>query len=1148
MILLFLALLIWPVTTNLLFYSNGHTFTLYGKSNSYRSATTTPKTRWLYNGDNKISTAITLGDINNDGYTEIIFGNDGGYLYVLNSEGKIVWYDKIDGSVKTTPALLDINNDGYLDVIFGTSRGYVYTLNGNNGTTIWKRYVGGVIRGSCGVSDINNDGTPEIVVTASVLGNNLYNGEVYALSSKNGTVLWSSSIATGISGSFAIGDINNDNIPEVVVGDKNYSLFILSGKNGSRIELFSDIISYGTSPVIGDLDGDGHLDIVIVNEFRGVIAIDARTKKIKWETKLGDKPEAVSPTLVDLDGDGYLDVIVGGHDEKVYALSGADGSEKWIYQVDDVLASPAAIGDIDGDNKLDVVVCSGKSVYAIDGEKGTLLWKYLINSYLQVPPAVYDINNDGNLEVIYGFSSIVGVLGYNSSETTGTRVFWPTFGGTSSNTRNIEDIDPDRDGLSTYSENIFKTNPYNKDTNGDGMPDGWEIMYGLNPIDNTDANTDLDGDGISNLNEYKAHTNPLSSDTDHDFIPDSIDFFPTNWWLPMVPIYVFAPIAVGSWSLITTSSKKKKRIAEVTDKCLKVFSEKGIVYCQEMAKDLSKKSLKKVVSAIIDFDSDVVILEDSLIVKKAKFDAIKAKLEELTSARPWGKYDLVNALQNELGYDKGVIEKLVEHLCSEECFALSELKYCTKELAHSLIKEIEKLGIITPAKVTEKFPFLTTSDARILIEEGIKKSLILPSKTTLDIWYGKSFISGIMSKIKKRISASSEMIIPLSELIQNVSEIPPRDLSYYFYTYLVREAEVIPRLEGTAVYTHNYLIQEINKRFDVFAEIQISQLARELNVDIGVLRNVIIKLIEEGRLNARIRGDTLISLLTLLATSEPQTPAQSQQVPMISASETVSASETTMPTITIPGYRLLEVIGSGGFATVFKAVDSLNREVALKVIPTTDINSKKIFAREILVWKPLTHPNIVKLYDFGIEPIPFMALELMDGSLRHKMVSQKITLRESIEIIKQIASALVYAHKDFNLIHRDIKPENILYKGNTYKLSDWTLSIIQGLIRKDSGYSGTIIYSAPEQFDKSFGEIGPWTDIWQLGTVFYELLSGQPPFGSNPTEAIEKILRSPPTLISNVPSEVWNIVFKMLQKDYRLRPTALEVIKRLGEL
>ncbi|MGQ4915214.1 MAG: protein kinase domain-containing protein [Candidatus Asgardarchaeia archaeon] len=129
--------------------------------------------------------------------------------------------------------------------------------------------------------------------------------------------------------------------------------------------------------------------------------------------------------------------------------------------------------------------------------------------------------------------------------------------------------------------------------------------------------------------------------------------------------------------------------------------------------------------------------------------------------------------------------------------------------------------------------------------------------------------------------------------------------------------------------------------------------------------------------------------------------------------------------------------------------------------------------------------------------------------------------------------------------HRDLKPENILYKGDVYKVSDWGLTSIANLMSTSGGYVGTVVYSAPEQFDASFGGTGPWTDVWQLGVILYEMISGKLPFGTSIPVAIKNILYGDPEKLESVPSELWNLILDMLQKDPKRRPLMKDVIKRI---
>jgi len=253
-------------------------------------------------------------------------------------------------------------------------------------------------------------------------------------------------------------------------------------------------------------------------------------------------------------------------------------------------------------------------------------------------------------------------------------------------------------------------------------------------------------------------------------------------------------------------------------------------------------------------------------------------------------------------------------------------------------------------------------------------------------------------------------------------------------------------------------------------------------------------------------------------------------------------------TVTIPNYKIVRFIGSGGFASVFEAKDNQGRTVALKVFNQATEEIRKTFVKEISIWSVLQHQNIVRLLDYGIDPVPYIVMERMEGSLRDLLNKKSFQIKEALEIVLQIALALNYAHSEFNLVHRDIKPENILFKGDIFKLSDWGLSKIFKHSATSKGYIGTIAYSAPEQFDASFGGIGPWTDIWQLGVVLYELITRKLPFGEDVAKAVKNILYESPVYDNSIPEDVWRLILSMLQKDINKRPSASEIVKHLHSL
>ena len=189
----------------------------------------------------------------------------------------------------------------------------------------------------------------------------------------------------------------------------------------------------------------------------------------------------------------------------------------------------------------------------------------------------------------------------------------------------------------------------------------------------------------------------------------------------------------------------------------------------------------------------------------------------------------------------------------------------------------------------------------------------------------------------------------------------------------------------------------------------------------------------------------------------------------------------------IPNHEVLETIGEGGSAIVYKARrknDSLL--VAIKVPKVPDKN----FVNELAAWIQLNdHPNIVKLLGYDINPRPYMVMELMKGSLQGKTFDKDIATR----IILDVLSGLKYAHEK-GIIHRDIKPSNILLDDNgRAKISDWETAKLSD-ITTSTNEAFTPIYAAPEQLEPRLGPIDEKTDVYQVCEVFYEILTGRPVF------------------------------------------------------
>ena len=211
-------------------------------------------------------------------------------------------------------------------------------------------------------------------------------------------------------------------------------------------------------------------------------------------------------------------------------------------------------------------------------------------------------------------------------------------------------------------------------------------------------------------------------------------------------------------------------------------------------------------------------------------------------------------------------------------------------------------------------------------------------------------------------------------------------------------------------------------------------------------------------------------------------------------------------------YQIVREIGRGGMGVVYLAQDvSLGRPVALKLLPkhlTSDPNRLRRFEREARAASALNHHNILTIYEIAqLDGLHSIATEFIDGvTLRGRIKSKRLELSETLNIAEQIASALVAAH-EAGIVHRDIKPENVMLRRDGYvKVLDFGLAKLteQPTVKKvnasaavagmntDTGIMGTVGYMSPEQAQ---GEsVDHRTDIFSLGVVIYEMVTGQMPF------------------------------------------------------
>ena len=240
-------------------------------------------------------------------------------------------------------------------------------------------------------------------------------------------------------------------------------------------------------------------------------------------------------------------------------------------------------------------------------------------------------------------------------------------------------------------------------------------------------------------------------------------------------------------------------------------------------------------------------------------------------------------------------------------------------------------------------------------------------------------------------------------------------------------------------------------------------------------------------------------------------------------------------------YEVLGKIGQGAMGEVFRARDPvLNREVAIKRISggmDADEQIRKRFEREAQAAAKLNHPNIIKIYELGLEGEQlFMAMELLDGAdLKHVLSRGTLGLEEKLAIVEQIAEGLAFAHAN-QIVHRDLKPANIhVLPGGAVKIMDFGLARLAGSEMTSTGMvMGTPHYMSPEQVRGAKADSR--SDVFSLGSVFYELLTGHKPFEAESMHAVLfKVMQEDPPpareLAPGTPEPVLQVLETALVKN-----------------
>jgi outer membrane protein assembly factor BamB len=319
----------------------------------------------------------------------VIVADRGGFVYAVDKTGHVVWQQTLDSSISASPILVDLNGDGELEVVLGTYRGWLYVLSSLNGKVLWRVHCGKCIRATAAVADVNEDGEPEVFISA-------YGDWLYCLNGPTGKVIWRSYLPK------------------------------------EELRRQPGVVS---SPLIADVNADGRMEAVVGTRAKRVYTLDARTGRLLWFHAFSYGVDS-TPSFAIVEGQplvfvGSGEALNGKGDNSIYALRGSDGATVWRTRVGGGVDSSPIVADINGDDRLEVVVTTlaDASCYALDAASGNILWRHrfgptetcqhdehnicrprstgtyftadaICRSY--TTPLLADLDCDGHLEIVVG--------------------------------------------------------------------------------------------------------------------------------------------------------------------------------------------------------------------------------------------------------------------------------------------------------------------------------------------------------------------------------------------------------------------------------------------------------------------------------------------------------------------------------------------------------------------------------------------------------------------------------------------------------------------------------------------------------------------------------------------------------------------------